>query len=204
MAIEYQIPLTAKRIDFIISGLNAKKKEQIIIIELKQWEYAKDDLDKVLFIDNNNIAGLFYRAYVNEKLNRFNFARLDYQNLLILVPGNFEAQLGLALLNEKDKHKTEAMDQINSLIEQYPDSAEAYAARGGIEKGRNMLDLAEFDYSKAIEKDPTITDYWVNRMELRILLYRKKDAMADYQELVKMGIHPGALKPFFDRIKKIK
>ncbi len=173
-------------------------------IELKQWEYAKDDLDKVLYIDNKNIAGLFYRAYVNEKLNRFNFARLDYQNLLILVPGNFEAQLGLALLNEKDKHKTEAMDQINSLIEQYPDSAEAYAARGGIEKGRNMLDLAEFDYSKAIEKDPTITDYWVNRMELRILLYRKKDAMADYQELVKMGIHPGALKPFFDRIKKIK
>lgn len=41
IAIEYQIPLTAKRIDFIISGLNAKKKEQIIIIELKQWEEAE-------------------------------------------------------------------------------------------------------------------------------------------------------------------
>lgn len=41
VAIEYQIPLTAKRIDFIISGLNAKKKEQIIIIELKQWEDAE-------------------------------------------------------------------------------------------------------------------------------------------------------------------
>lgn len=41
IAIEYQIPLTAKRIDFIISGLNAKKKEQIVIIELKQWEEAE-------------------------------------------------------------------------------------------------------------------------------------------------------------------
>lgn len=41
VAIEYQIPLTAKRIDFIISGLNAKRKEQIIIIELKQWEEAE-------------------------------------------------------------------------------------------------------------------------------------------------------------------
>jgi hypothetical protein len=41
VAIEYQIPLTAKRIDFIISGLNEKKKEQIIIIELKQWEEAE-------------------------------------------------------------------------------------------------------------------------------------------------------------------
>lgn len=41
VAIEYQIPLTAKRIDFIISGLNAKKREQIIIIELKQWDDAE-------------------------------------------------------------------------------------------------------------------------------------------------------------------
>ena len=30
-----------KRIDFIISGLNAKKREQIIIIELKQWDDAE-------------------------------------------------------------------------------------------------------------------------------------------------------------------
>lgn len=41
VAIEYQIPLTAKRVDFIVSGLNAQKKEQIIIVELKQWEDAE-------------------------------------------------------------------------------------------------------------------------------------------------------------------
>lgn len=41
VAIEYQIPLTAKRVDFIVSGLNAQKKEQIVIIELKQWEDAE-------------------------------------------------------------------------------------------------------------------------------------------------------------------
>lgn len=41
VAIEYQIPLTAKRVDFIISGLNAQKKAQLVIIELKQWEDAE-------------------------------------------------------------------------------------------------------------------------------------------------------------------
>ncbi len=41
VAIEYQIPLTARRIDFIISGLNAQKKEQMVIVELKQWEVAE-------------------------------------------------------------------------------------------------------------------------------------------------------------------
>lgn len=41
IAIEYQIPLTSKRVDFIISGLDESHKENIIIIELKQWEQAK-------------------------------------------------------------------------------------------------------------------------------------------------------------------
>lgn len=33
--------MTSKRIDFIISGLDEKQKENIVIIELKQWEQAK-------------------------------------------------------------------------------------------------------------------------------------------------------------------
>lgn len=40
IAIEYQIPLTSKRVDFIIAGLDGNKKENIVIIELKQWESA--------------------------------------------------------------------------------------------------------------------------------------------------------------------
>lgn len=38
VAIEYQIPLTSKRVDFIVTGLDAKGKENVVIVELKQWE----------------------------------------------------------------------------------------------------------------------------------------------------------------------
>lgn len=41
IAIEYQIPLTSKRIDFIISGVDGDRRSNMIIIELKQWEQAK-------------------------------------------------------------------------------------------------------------------------------------------------------------------
>lgn len=41
IAIEYQIPLTSKRIDFIISGVDNNQRSNIVIIELKQWEQAK-------------------------------------------------------------------------------------------------------------------------------------------------------------------
>ena len=41
IAIEYQIPQTGKRIDFIISGQNENNKDAVILIELKQWSEAK-------------------------------------------------------------------------------------------------------------------------------------------------------------------
>ncbi len=49
VAIEYGIPQTSKRIDFILSGANAAHVEQLVIIELKQWERArKTDRDGVV------------------------------------------------------------------------------------------------------------------------------------------------------------
>lgn len=41
VAIEYQIPQTGKRIDFIISGQNENNADAVILIELKQWSIAK-------------------------------------------------------------------------------------------------------------------------------------------------------------------
>lgn len=41
IAIEFTIPPTSKRVDFIISGLGKNNKKTIIIIELKQWEKAE-------------------------------------------------------------------------------------------------------------------------------------------------------------------
>lgn len=41
ISIEYHIPQSSKRIDFIITGLTPKKEESVIIIELKQWQKAE-------------------------------------------------------------------------------------------------------------------------------------------------------------------
>ena len=183
-------------------SIDLRLKKAAWNIQLEQWNYAKDDLDKVLYLDNTNIAGLYYRAFVNEKLKRYNFSRLDYQNLLVLVPGTFQAQLGLALLNEKDKHHTEAYDGINNLIEQYPDSAIAYAARGGMEKERGQLELAEYDFQKAISLDGTNKDYVINHVDLLISLGRKNDALADLERLRQLGMAPGELREFYSRLRE--
>ena len=185
-------------------SIDLRLKKAAWNIQLVQWNYAKDDLDKVLFLDNTNIAGLFYRAFVNEKLYRYNFARLDYQNLLVLVPGNFQAQLGLALLNQKDKHYTEAYDGINNLIEQYPDSALAYAARGGMEKEKGQLELAVYDYGKAHELEPDNLDYLWNHADILFSLGKWSEGQVDLEKLRTLGVPQGQLRDFLHRRKMKK
>lgn len=41
IAIEYSIPLTSKRVDFIISGADSDDHDNVVIVELKQWQKAE-------------------------------------------------------------------------------------------------------------------------------------------------------------------
>lgn len=41
ISIEYHIPRSSKRIDFIITGLSPENEESVVIIELKQWQKAE-------------------------------------------------------------------------------------------------------------------------------------------------------------------
>ena len=43
IAIEYNIPLTSKRVDFIISGADQNDRDNVVIVELKQWQKAEKD-----------------------------------------------------------------------------------------------------------------------------------------------------------------
>ena len=41
VAIEYQVPLTSKRVDFILSGADEERRNTAVIVELKQWSDVK-------------------------------------------------------------------------------------------------------------------------------------------------------------------
>ena len=70
VAIEYNIPMTSKRVDFIISGADQSEKDHLLIVELKQWEKAEVVDDDMHFCvrtyvakDNRIVCHPSYQAY---------------------------------------------------------------------------------------------------------------------------------------------
>ena len=203
-ALRDSLSMVMQRLSYSPESIGLRLKKASLNMQLGQWEYAKDEYDYVINHEPLNLTALFFRAYVNEKLHRYHFARLDYQSLLSVVPSNFKGRLGLALLNQKDKHYTEAMDQMHILVEQHPDSAVAHAALAGIEKERNLYELAIYDYGKAISLDPTNTDYLLNRADLYIKLKKFADANDDLERLVALGVSRTSLEDWFQKTTKKK
>ena len=56
ICIEYNIPLTSKRVDFIIAGADHAGKDNIVIIELKQWQKAEIVADDMRYCVRTYVA----------------------------------------------------------------------------------------------------------------------------------------------------
>lgn len=73
LAIEYQIPLTAKRVDFLIAGKDNNDNNNIVVVELKQWEDCKPTKRQDVVIAytggaNRAVAHPSYQAYSYAKI----------------------------------------------------------------------------------------------------------------------------------------
>lgn len=195
------LAVASEQLSYHLDSLDLRLRKAGWNLQLEQWQYAHDEYDYVLRREPYNLAALFYRAFVNEKQQRYKFARLDYENLLSIVPNHFEARLGLALLNDKDNRYTDAINQINLLVMQHPDSAVAYAARAGMEVERKMYAPAEYDYGKAIELAPSNIDYLLSRANVRIIMKRKAEARDDLDCMVRLGVSRASLVDWYRKCR---
>ena len=92
VAIEYNIPLTSKRVDFILIGADAAAKENIVIVELKQWSKAEKVDDEMHFSVRTYVAGdkriVCHPSYQAYSYSRFlvNYSQTIYERNIHLVP----------------------------------------------------------------------------------------------------------------------
>jgi len=177
-------------------------RKAAVNLELKQWQYAVDEYALILQREPNNPAALFYRAYANTHLRRFDLARNDLNDLLGYLPRHFEARLSLAVVLQQLGRKQDALDQLNQTIEIHTDSAVAYAARANLERQMKLDDAALYDWQRAEQLAPHDATYVVSHVDLLLVLERRKEARRVLDAAVKRGIPRGMLHEWYGKCKR--
>ena len=75
IAIEYNIPLTSKRVDFIISGADGTGRDHIVIVELKQWTSATIPPSGATYCVRTWVAN-DYRIVCHPSYQAYSYSRL--------------------------------------------------------------------------------------------------------------------------------
>lgn len=93
LAIEYQIPLTSKRVDFLIAGLDENENNNVVVVELKQWETSEktsrsDIVSTFVAGAKRDVTHPSYQAYSYAKIIE-NFNEDVYKEKISLIPCAF-------------------------------------------------------------------------------------------------------------------
>lgn len=176
-------------------------KKAAVNIELGQWDYAAEEYTEVLKIDNRNLAALYYRAYANTNRRQYGQAKADYEAFLAISPLHIEARLGLATVCQRMGRMSDARDELNRLVEMFPDSALAYAARASFEVGQQQYEIATYDWEKAVTLDPQNEGYVASLADALLALGQRREARRVLESAIRRGIPRGALKYWLDKCR---
>ena len=182
-------------------NVELRLRKAAVNLELNQWDYAIEEYGRVLDLDSLNLTALYFRAYANAQQRRYPLAVADYERFLAIVPKHFEAQLGLAMVAKKVSGQVATMDQFNRLVEQFPDSALAYAARAGYEVELQQLEPALYDWSEAIRLRPNNMEFIVSKVDVLLALKRKHEAKVLLDQAIANGTPRAALRDWLERCK---
>jgi len=158
VAIEYQIPSTSKRVDFIISGKDEEDRFSAVIIELKQWEKAQKTSrrDVVTTYLGGNIRPVVhpsYQAYSYVKTIE-NYSKYIQDNQIDLVPcaylHNYKEDYRDEIDNELYKHIIELSPvflkrdrfKLRDFIKKYIKKSDDGELLYGIENGKIKPSIA--------------------------------------------------------------
>lgn len=180
-------------------GLRLLKAEANI--NLQQWDYAVQEYGYVLRLDEQNLAALFFRAFCHTQLRHYDLAKVDYETFLTIKPEHFEAHLGLAHTLQKLGKKTDAFDELNRIVQLFPDSADAYAARAAYEAEQKLYEVAVYDWDEALRIQPGNVEYAISKVDALIRQGRRQEAREQLDAIVRRGTPRGALKQWYDQLK---
>ena len=202
IAIEYNIPQTSKRVDFLISGYDKEDTENVVIIELKQWDKLEAVEGQDALVET--YTGNAVRQVVHPSYQAWSYAALikDYnqsvqEKKILLRP--------CAYLHNYRRHEADPLDAKQYDI--YQEDAPAftrgqvdklrYFIKTSVVKGDNKEILYDIEHGK-IRPSKSLQDAIA-----RMLKGNREFVMLDEQKVVYENILTAARKSMADEQKRV-
>lgn len=133
VAIEYNIPQTSKRVDFIISGYGEKEEPNVVIIELKQWDKVEAVEGQDALVET--FTGGTVRKVVHPSYQSWSYAAMIYDYNQNVQMGNIVLH-PCAYMHNYRKSNPEKLEQ--NQYKEYVEDAPVFA-RGEVSKLRDFI-----------------------------------------------------------------
>lgn len=133
VAIEYNIPQTSKRVDFIISGYGKKEEPNVVIIELKQWDKVEAVEGQDALVET--FTGGAVRKVVHPSYQAWSYAAMIYDYNQNVQMGNIVLHPCVYMHNYR-KSNPEKLEQ--NQYKEYVEDAPVFA-RGEVSKLRDFV-----------------------------------------------------------------
>jgi len=202
IAIEYNIPQTSKRVDFLISGYDGNSQSNVVIIELKQWDKidAIDGMDGLV----ETYTGNAVRQVVHPSYQAWSYAMLITDYNQAVQEGNIELY-PCAYLHNYRRTINDPLDGIQ--YETYLEDAPAFT-RGQVQELRTFIkkcvskgDNKELLY--AIEHGKIKPSKSLQDSISKMLKGNKEFIMLDEQKVVYEEILSASRKSLEDEKKRV-
>ncbi len=192
VAIEYNIPQTAKRVDFMISGYDSDHNPGVVIVELKQWS----ELDKVDSTDAlvETYTGNARRRVVHPSYQAWSYAQLIMDYNSIVQEQNIRLQ-PCAFLHNYLRRDNDPLD--DRQYELYTVEAPAFTMgqvgelrafiKKCIKRGDNKEILYRIDHGK-IKPSKSLQDSIASMIEGNKEFTMIDEQRVVYEEIVKLSV----------------
>lgn len=133
VAIEYNIPQTSKRVDFIISGYGEQQEPNVVIIELKQWDKVEAVEGQDALVET--FTGGAVRKVVHPSYQAWSYAAMIYDYNQNVQMGNIMLH-PCAYMHNYRKSNPEKLEE--NQYKEYVEDAPVFA-RGEVSKLRDFI-----------------------------------------------------------------
>lgn len=158
--------------------------------------YMDKGREDLAYVDYCNVIDLLpdemearlMRAYIYQRRRQYKESRIDYNVVLRQDPKNKTARLGRMMLDEKENRLTAAMEEMNQLIQEYPDDVLLLKMRANLYIGRQQWEVALLDLEAASRMDGKDAEVCVVMGDTYLQLKKKGEARAAFEQAIARGV----------------